>query len=171
MQTRLFGIILAGHIEKSSGFCIPAKQEMLSTGRASQLPLHSLCLKRKKFIHPLLLGSICKISARADTQQQIPAERQSIAVERARTSRSAHPRRLMMPTEGSSGIAGSRPETWATWSSRQQLVLPGDESHESGSSIRDSPSASQVRGDSWKCSRLKGRRSRFHLKNMDIVFT
>lgn len=54
MQTRLFSIILAGHIEKSSGFYIPAKQEMLFNGRASQLLLHSLCLKRKKFIHPWL---------------------------------------------------------------------------------------------------------------------
>lgn len=54
MQTRLFGIILAGHIEKSSAFCIPAKQEMVSTGRASQLPLRSLCLKRKNFINPWL---------------------------------------------------------------------------------------------------------------------
>lgn len=47
MQTRLFGIILAGHIEKWSGFCIPAKQEMAG-------PHSCLCLKRKEFIHPWL---------------------------------------------------------------------------------------------------------------------
>lgn len=67
MQTRLFGIILAGHIEKSSGFCIPAKQEMLSPGRASQLPLCSLWLKRKKFIHPWLRLQDQRPSRRAAT--------------------------------------------------------------------------------------------------------
>lgn len=58
MQTSSFGAFLAGHVGKSSGFYIPADQEMLSTGRASPLPL----LRKGKIPPPLAVsvGSVPK---------------------------------------------------------------------------------------------------------------
>lgn len=137
MQTSSFGALLAGHMGKSSGFYIPAEQEMLSTSRASPLPL----LRRGKIPPPLAPAK----------QAQSRRHLQSAGARLQDKDKPCH-----MSPQGDKAHTVSvlasqqRPAIEAACSCRQQLLLPGDGSWELWSSHRDSPGTQQTHGDSCR---------------------
>lgn len=95
MQTSSFGAILAGYVGKSSGFYVPAEQEMLPTGTASPV-----LLLRKGEIPPPLVGSAGSVSKQAQSknagaslQNKDKAHRVSPRGDKAHTGQWWHPRR------------------------------------------------------------------------------